>query len=48
VALSGLLGWHIARIGGDRGVVRTFSLVVGCVSTVLGLFWGYSFLTRFI
>ena len=27
-------------------VVRTFSLAVGCVSTVLGLFWGYPFLSR--
>jgi nitrile hydratase accessory protein len=44
VALSGLLGWQIARMGSDRGVVRTFSLAVGCVSTILGLFWGYPFL----
>ena len=29
-------------------VVRTFSLVVGCVSTVLGLFWGYPFLSRLL
>jgi hypothetical protein len=36
VALSGLLGWQIARMGSDRAVVRTFSLAVGCVSTVLG------------
>jgi nitrile hydratase accessory protein len=48
VALSGLLGWHIARIGADRAVVRTFSLAVGCVSTVLGLFWGYPFLSRLL
>jgi hypothetical protein len=41
VALSGLLGWQIARMGTDRTVVRTFSLAVGCVSAVLGLFWGY-------
>ena len=46
VVLSGLLGWQIARMGSDRTVVRTFSLVVGCVSTVLGLFWGYPFLSR--
>jgi nitrile hydratase accessory protein len=42
VALSGLLGWQLARIGFDRTVVRAFTLAVGCVSTVLGLFWGYS------
>jgi nitrile hydratase accessory protein len=46
VALSGLLGWQIARMGSERGVVRTFSLAVGCVSTVLGLFWGYPLLAR--
>jgi len=46
VALSGLLGWQIARMGSDRGIVRTFSLAVGCVSTVLGLFWGYPILSR--
>jgi len=47
VALSGLLGWQIARMGSDRSVVRTFSLAVGCVSTVLGLFWAYP-LFRFV
>jgi hypothetical protein len=45
VALSGLLGWQIARMGSDRAVVRTFSLAVGCVSIVLGLFWGYPVLS---
>ncbi len=44
VALSGLLGWQIARMGSDRGIVRTFTLVVGCVSAVLGLVWGYPLL----
>ena len=48
VALSGLLGWQIARMGSDRAVVRTFSLAVGCVSTVLGLFWGYPFLSQLL
>jgi nitrile hydratase accessory protein len=48
VALSGLLGWQIARMGSDRAVVRTFSLAVGCVSTVLGLFWGYPILSRWL
>jgi hypothetical protein len=40
VVLSGVLGWQIARVGGDRRILRTLSLAVGCVSTVLGLFWG--------
>lgn len=48
VALSGLLGWQIARMGSERAVVRVFSLAVGCVSTVLGLFWGYPFLSRLL
>ena len=48
VALSGLLGWHIARMGADRHVVRTFSLVAGCVSIVLGVFWGFPFLSRLL
>jgi nitrile hydratase accessory protein len=46
IALSGLLGWQIARMGSDRAIVRTFMLAVGCVSTVLGLFWGYPILSR--
>jgi nitrile hydratase accessory protein len=48
VALSGLLGWQIARMGSDRTIVRTLSLAVGCVSTVLGLFWGYPLLSRWL
>jgi len=48
VALSGLLGWQIARMGSDRSVVRTFSLAVGCVSTVLGLYWGYPLFSRLL
>ena len=39
--LSGLLGWPLARGGGHRLFARTVSLAVGCVSTALGLFWGY-------
>jgi len=39
--LSGLLGWPLARMGGHRATVRSLSLAVGCVSTVLGLLWGY-------
>jgi nitrile hydratase accessory protein len=39
--LSGLLGWPIARVGGHHATLRGLSLAVGCVSTVLGLVWGY-------
>jgi High-affinity nickel-transport protein len=45
-ALSGLLGWPLARVGRHRGLARAVSLVVGCVSTVLGLMWGYPLLNR--
>ena len=40
-ALSGLLGWPLARAGQHRGVARAVSLAVGCASTMLGLVWGY-------
>jgi nitrile hydratase accessory protein len=43
-ALSGLLGWPIARLGAHHVFARTVSLAVGCVSTALGLFWGYPFI----
>ena len=39
--LSGLLGWTIARRVVHPAFARTFSVVVGSVSTALGLFWGY-------
>ena len=40
-ALSGLLGWPIARLGTHCGFARAVSMAIGCVSTALGLFWGY-------
>ena len=45
-ALSGLLGWPLARAGSHRGLARALSLAVGCVSTTLGVFWGYPLLGR--
>ena len=44
VVLSGLMGWPIARLGTRHVCVRVLSVAVGCVSTALGLFWGYPFL----
>jgi high-affinity nickel-transport protein len=41
VVLSGLMGWPMARLGSHHVCVRILSLAVGCVSTALGLFWGY-------
>lgn len=40
-ALSGVLGWPLARAGRHRALARGVSLAVGCVSTVLGVAWGY-------
>jgi hypothetical protein len=40
-ALTGLLGWPLARAGRNRALARSLSLAVGCVSTVLGVLWGY-------
>jgi len=44
-ALSGLLGWPIARVGTHGAVARSLSLAVGCVSIMLGLYWGYPLMT---
>ena len=45
-ALSGVLGWPLARLGANRSLARAVSLSVGVVSTVLGLFWGYPIINR--
>jgi high-affinity nickel-transport protein len=47
-ALSGLLGWPLARVGARRGVARGVSLAVGLASTALGLFWGYPLISRLL
>jgi hypothetical protein len=41
-AMSGLLGWPLARLGTHHLVGRSVTLLVGCSSAALGLFWGYS------
>ena len=45
-ALSGLLGWPIARVGTHGAVARSVSLAVGSISIMLGLFWGYPLIGR--
>jgi hypothetical protein len=45
-AMSGLLGWPLARVSGNRTLARSVSFAVGCVSTVLGLVWGYPLVER--
>jgi hypothetical protein len=47
-ALSGLLGWPLARIGGQTRTLRTISLVVGCASMALGVFWGLPLVGRLL
>ena len=39
-AMSGLLGWPLARIGRHRRVARAVSFAVGCLSTAIGLRYG--------
>ena len=46
-ALSGLMGWPIARVGAHGAVARSVSLTVGGVSIALGLYWGYPLISRF-
>ena len=44
--LSGVLGWPLGRLARHRGLARGVSLTVGCISTVLGVFWGYPLVER--
>src|SRR4029077_1247131 len=44
-ALSGLLGWPIARVGTHGAVARGVSLAVGCISLPLGVDWAYPRMT---
>lgn len=45
-ALSGLLGWPLAKLGAHSGVTRGISMAVGVMSVGLGLFWGYQLVGR--
>jgi nitrile hydratase accessory protein len=38
-ALSGLMGWPIARLSANEMFARAVSLTVGCISTALGVLW---------
>ena len=40
-ALSGVLGWPLARVGRHHALARGVSVAVGCVSILLGVVWGY-------
>ena len=43
-ALSGLLGWPLARLSTHHAVARSVSVVVGGLSIGLGVFWGVQLL----
>ena len=47
-ALSGLLGWPLARLGAHHAVARGISFAVGTMSVALGLAWGYPLLGRLL
>ena len=47
-ALSGLLGWPLARLGANQHLTRGISAVVGCASVVLGIVWGYPLVGRLL
>jgi hypothetical protein len=47
-ALSGVLGWPLARLGSNQVIARGISLAVGCGSIGLGLFWGYPLVVRLL
>jgi hypothetical protein len=47
-ALSGLMGWPIARVGTHGVVARGVSVAVGSISIMLGLYWAYPLIGRFL
>jgi hypothetical protein len=47
-ALSGLLGWPLARLGSNERIGRGLSLVVGGLSVVLGFVWGYPLVVQLL
>lgn len=40
-AMSGLLGWPLARLGTNTTLIRTVSALVGVATMLLGVVWGY-------
>jgi len=45
-ALSGVLGWPLGRMAKHPALARGISLTVGCMSTALGMWWGYPLVDR--
>jgi len=47
-ALSGLLGWPLARFGSHHAFARGVSMLVGSASVLLGVWWGYPLVGRLL
>lgn len=47
-ALSGLIGWPMARLGSHRTVGRAVSMAVGAVSVAIGVAWAYPLVRRLV
>jgi hypothetical protein len=47
-ALTGILGWPLARVGSNRAVARGIAVTVGCLSMTLGVVWGYPLIWRLL
>lgn len=47
-ALSGLLGWPLARFGTHHVVARGVSLAVGCASIAIGIIWALPVVMRLL
>jgi hypothetical protein len=45
-ALSGMLGWPLGRLAKHPALARGISLAVGCISTSLGVWWGFPLIDR--
>jgi hypothetical protein len=45
-ALSGILGWPLARLSTRQSFARSMTLLVGVCSTALGVIWGYPLLQK--
>ncbi|MCC7415757.1 MAG: urease accessory protein [Acidobacteria bacterium] len=47
-ALSGLLGWPLARAGAHRSASRAITFTIGAMSIGLGMVWGYPLAARLL
>jgi hypothetical protein len=47
-ALSGLIGWPIARLGSHERVAFGVSMLAGALSVGIGLVWGFPLVSRYL